>query len=370
MPLSTPDRFPGPARWFALRFELAQQREAAQLDELAQATPGTAVDIPLAGTDWPIAPPVRVQSVVALANEHRVAQRHYRLITMADEHGITLRVRAFAEHRTHAFAAALARTCHEARERIRTINPQPPFEALHACRSNRLAPARWRSAFLPREVLPHPDPNDAAIVLASFASVLAKDLPRYARANHKSEPDLDLLLPPTLHNRSGAARSALDQLAQRLRTIPGPPVPGLICEYDGWRIIGFRRHRDETLRAALTEEIETMSAQLDDTSGPTHVLCETTQSRIGLNAFATLSRFPPHSSAEEIALGFAAEHGLSCGDDLRMRDFARRCSKAPGAIGLDVLLALDRLASIPNDPCHTKKLRSTMRRLLHARSAS
>ena len=84
------------------------------------------------------------------------------------------------------------------------------------------------------------------------------------------------------------------------------------------------------------------------------------QTRIGRILGSTTSQLPLDASEEEVALHFAAQHGLGLGHDRRVRRYAAVQMASMGIDAWVLSLAVRRVASIPGDPCRAWRINAAM----------
>ena len=380
--LDTEDVFPGVAQWFEDRRERDREREEEALEALRSADPTTATDVPIAGADWPYGLPVERSRLDRLRREMKIAEADWHLYAVPDPPGTILRIRTGKGSANHQFASAIAAACRDEESRSREERRSHPHAARCARYSARVMGTVWMAAYAPQGLVPSAPPDAIAMGLASYASALVLCLPTSDRRAGPGDPEHDLYLPIDVDERGDTGRAMLTRIAELVRASreqgevlelwnpygperedPEWPEP----ETPGWRIVGFDARSDPHVRNRIEEEVarimDTESKQLRHSTAPTQegsaYAC-----RIGLGLGSTLSRAATLASGEELARAAATEHGLTCGWDSRIVRFGTELAADPFEVGVDLVLALDRLAAIEGDPCGVEHLRLESRKAI------
>ena len=362
--------FPGVTRWFELRRRANQDRERKALLAFAGMPVGLACDVPIAGADWPYGQPVDVDSLHEEAVRHSMSIESFRVYAIPDPPGTVLRVRRSSDPQSLDFATAICRLSRESEMVSRSKAPAAPFAALCAHFAGRTMHMRWMGAFAPAGLTRTAPPDSVAQTMAAYASSLVMDLPYFASDLALGDPRFDLILDATYcastvngRARLDAAEAVVMDIDPRLglRVDPGP-VGG-----DGpeWHICGFSA---EVVSPALRGVVQDSLFQATSHVGadPNLVNLGPRRSddrflaRIGHGVSACLARAPHDASFEEVVLLFAAEHGLACGHDRRVRRYAQMLAKHGHSLVCDLRLALDRVAAIEGDPCRAHRIRAAM----------
>ena len=382
--LDTESVFPGVAKWFEDRRERDREREDKALEALRTADPTTATDVPIAGADWPYGLPIERSKLDRLRRAMKIAEADWHLYAVPDPPGTILRIRTGTGDANYRFAAEIAAACRDEESKSREERRSHPHAARCARYSARVMGTVWMAAYAPQGLVPSAPPDAIAMGLASYASALVLSLPTSDRRAGPGDPEHDLYLPIDADERGDMGRAMLTRIARVVRSSrergvalelwnpygperedPAWPEP----ETQGWRIVGFDARTDPRIRSWIEEEVTRI---VDAGSEPIRQSAAPTQEssayacRIGLGLGSTLSRAAILASGEELARAAATEHGLTCGWDNRIVRFGAELAADPFEVGVDLVLALDRLAAIEGDPCGVEHLRLESRKAIVA----
>ena len=377
--------WPGVTEWFTQRREADQEREKTALRVYSEAPHMTAVDIPVAGVDWPYGRPVDVDHLRRLEAEHGIGQDDYRLWATPDPPGTLLRIRMRDERRRELsqFARQLCEICRAAEDEARVNSRGQPFGAQCARFAARLTNTRWMSAYAPAGLTPVAPPDAVATALASYTASLVVSLPRYHPVTWPGDRKRDIVLPKEFDGRVARGRRCLDALmdilepdgipAQLAVVGPAPPssntVPETMAEVQEvhlrWRVIGFGD--DDGTREALKREI----GRILQRTGPTGTEVEAPDpppkpddegylARVGLGILNTLGSIAPQSPPDEAARLFSIEHGTTSGHDRRILMHSVHVDRRTDEESWDQRLALERLSHIQGDPCRAGRVREQL----------
>ena len=335
--------------WLRDRRAANRLAERRALLALADAVPGTAHDVPIAGATWPGERLLDADTVDVLRTRHRIDERHYRLRLEHHPRVTTLRIRALPDGSAHRFATALcAASCERAEQYLAQRYDTAHLSFLHP---------GWCALIAPDA--PPFDPAATACALAAHASATLLACPIASRAMLPGNPTLDVALPPhcTIHTPEG--RAALRAIETELLPSLGSPVPSLHAAPRGWQIGGFTAATAE-LRTHCLHALEHHRPPAPSAPAPKPLDTAHT-AHIGLNVLHTLAQLPPDATPAALTRALATRHGLAGDPDPRIKRFAHRLAHPPGSQRHDFLLVLDHLASFAHDPA----LVSTLRNLVH-----
>ena len=371
--------FPGVTAWFDLRREANLLREAEAMKALERAPSGTAVDVPIAGADWPYGEALDVDALETLSERTGADPQDWRIYTTPDPPGTLLRTRVHDHiHRRQLdFARALTGYARDREERAKINATEGPFAAHCAKFASTVTSTRWMAAYSPSGLAPSAPPDAIATGLAAYVSALVAKLPRFHYSRWPGRREHDLLLPAAIDARTARGRWCLDHIIALVAnnaadarthwpigpTALAPPRDDQarghpeLSEPMRWRIPGWDSP-EQTRREEWNTEIHRIVTQSNDQRTPPeqpdpgpNAKDETYLGRLGLGITWSLSRLAPNAAPDETAMALAAEHGLSVGHDARSLWWTAALRKHSAQEANDCRLALERLRHIEGDPC-------------------
>ena len=375
--------YPGVVRWFELRRNANRERELEALLALRAMPAGDVADVPLAGGDWPYGQPVEVGELDGLARKYAIPAEDYRVYAIPDPPGTVLRVRRSGDDRAPEFVEAVCVRMREREAQARAGAESLPFAALCVHFAARVARVGgWMGGFAPAGLSRTAPPDAVAVALAAHAASLVMDLPVYRAHPYLGDPALDVVLDATHHMQSVPGRARLDAVERAAMDVD--PSLGLRVHVDAvdgrlvprWRVCGMgggkgvdARVRDEVV-ALAGEAVRGMAVTLPTSSEHRVRTDFRFATRVGHGVASAFACMPHDVSFDELAVLFAAEHGLGAGFDRRVRWFAAEIGVGDDVYAMDFRLALDRIASIDGDPCAAQRIRDAVRLERRRRGAS
>ena len=366
--------YPGVVRWFELRRNANREREVEALLAFRAMSEGDVADVPLAGADWPYGQPVEVAELDALARKHGMSEADYRVYAIPDPPGTVLRVRRAGGDSAVAFVEAVCLRMREREAQARAGAESLPFAALCVHFAARVARVGgWMGGFAPAGLSRTAPPDALAVQLAAYVASLVMDLPAYQGHPHLGDPALDVVLDATHHMHSAPGRDRLDAVECAVMDVD--PALGLRVAVDvadgrlvpRWRVCGIggaegvdTAARDDVV-ARAAEAVRALPATLPITSVDRGATDLPFAARVGHGVASSRASMPHAVSFDELAVLYAAEHGLGAGFDRRVRWFAAQIGAGDDVYAMDVRLAVDRIASIEGDPCAAQRIRAALR---------
>ena len=352
--------FPGVTRWFELRRRAARMRENGALDRLAELPAGAAIDIPIAGADWPYGRALDADQLIGAAAAQGFTDQQWRVRSMHEPPGTVLRVRIDPTSNAHKFVGSVCAHAREIERQHREIHPSASLAALCAYFAGRDMGTRWMGAMSAAGLMRTAPPDAVATAMAAYAATIVMDLPGHETDTVLGERHLDILLTHAYTSATEQGRARLDaaettiiDIDPRLALLAPLATPGPAGDH--WRVGGIGTDATPTARRAeVIDALTDLESRLP-TAPPVRTAArrgdEHFMARIGHALALSLSRTPEGANVEELALALVSEHGLAAGHDRRVRRYAASIGTAANDHAYDLRLAVDRLAAIDGDPC-------------------
>ena len=361
------EEFPGVIRWFELRRRASELRERTAMLVFERCPEGRVIDIPVAGADWPYGQPLEVKVLEEARERSGLQESEWRLFGIHEPPGMLVRIRKDGQGRAVAFIREVCRAAKHGEMLQREGGHGVPFAALCAHFAGRKMKVRWMGAFSPTGLMRTAPPDHVAWTMAGYTSSLVAALPAFAADPSLGDPLMDVVLDRTHTEQNEAGRERLDAVEEAVMALD----PNLGLKVDAspgspqWTICGIGHGgapediREEAWREAQ-KAVDGMAAvpmaAPDPMQTQTHY-----QARIGHVLGATTAQLPLEASEEEVALHFASQHGLGLGHDRRVRRYAAAQMAGMGMDAWDLSLAVQRVASIPSDPCRAWRIDAAMK---------
>ena len=340
--------FPGIGDWFERRRHHARTRERDALAMVNETPPGHAVDVPVAGADWPYGRPLDYQKIIDKMRAYEIDHAQFRIYLTPDPPGTLIRIRCEATGRNLRFVSEICADARRDEETQRMKARAPPFEPYAA----QLAGA-WLGVSTPAGLIATapPDPLAAALAAATAAVIIDSTTPVHDNSDFVPLDEVDY------DYTTAVGRARLNRLQNTITDVDAAAF--LAAGPRGWRIVApsGTAFPDQT-KLDLQNEADKIIDAIMIHPGPEfeapsgHEAFDTYLGRLGLGILATMASIPETADDLTPALAFVAEHGTTAGLDAHVRAFLTMVGEKHPIDGMDARLALERLLGIPQDPCH------------------